>query len=87
MQLQTKEGNFFVMNDGDYLQLLKPEKPKAATNSNTSPPFPEGNIGFMDAIPAIGTKFQAPELLGPQSQKNMQMNYTPISGCLYFDFR
>jgi hypothetical protein len=41
----------------------------------------------MNAISAIGTKFQAAELLGPQSQKNMQMNYTPITGTLYFDFR
>jgi hypothetical protein len=87
MQLQTKEGNFFVMNDGAYLQLLKPQKPKAAKNENTSPSFPEGNIGFLHAIPAIGTKFQAPELLGPQSQKNVWQKGMQVSGNLVFDFR
>jgi hypothetical protein len=87
MQLQTKEGNFLVLGGGGYLQLLKTEKPKAAGNDYTSPPFPEGNIGFMHAIPAIGTKFQAPELLGPQSQKNVWPKDARISGSLLFDFR
>jgi hypothetical protein len=89
VKLENKEHDFIVYTDQPdvFLQMLKPQKPKGAQNENTSPPFPEGNIGFMNAISAIGTKFQAAELLGPQSQKNMQMNYTPISGCLYFDFR
>lgn len=89
VKLQNKESDFTVYTDraNIFLQMLKPDRPKGATNENTSPPFPEGNIGFMHAINAIGTKFQAPELMGPQSQKNMQMNYTPISGALYFDFR
>ena len=89
MRLENKEADFTIYTDhsNTFLQMLKPERPKGARNENTSPPFPEGNIGFMNAISAIGTKFQPPELLGPQSQKNMQMNYTPISGALYFDFR
>lgn len=40
-----------------FLQMLKPEKSRAASNDNTSPPFPQGNIGFMHSISAIGTKF------------------------------
>ena len=89
VRLQNRESDFTVYTDHTniFLEMLKPEKPKGANNENTSPPFPEGNIGFMHAISAIGTKFQAPELLGPQSQKNMQLNYTPLSGTLYFDFR
>jgi hypothetical protein len=89
VRLKNKESDFTVYTDHTdiFLQMLKPEKPKGATNENTSPPFPEGNIGFMNTISPIGTKFQAPQLLGPQSQKNQQMNYTPISGALYFDFR
>lgn len=89
VRLQNKEADFSVYTDHTniFLQMLKPQKPKGATNENTSPPFPEGNIGFMHAISPIGTKFQAAELLGPQSQKNMQLNYTPITGALYFDFR
>jgi hypothetical protein len=89
MQLQNREAAFTVYTDRTniFLQMLKPEKPKGATNDNTSPPFPEGNLGFMNAISAIGTKFQAAEVMGPQSQKNMQLNYTPLTGALYFDFR
>lgn len=89
MKLENRESDFIVCTDKTdiFLQMLKPEKPQGARNENTHPAFPEGNIGFMHAISAIGTKFQAPELLGPQSQKNMQMNYSPITGCLYFDFR
>ncbi len=87
--LQNKEADFTVYIDQPniFLEMLHPEKPKAQKNENTSPPFPEGNIGFMNAISPIGTKFQAATLLGPQSQQNIFMNYTPISGSLYFDFR
>jgi hypothetical protein len=32
--------------------------------------WPEGDISILHGIPAIGTKFKAPEQLGPQSQLN-----------------
>jgi hypothetical protein len=87
--LQNKEADFTVYTEQPniFLEMLQPDKPKGQKNENTSPPFPEGNIGFMNAISPIGTKFQAAALLGPQSQQNMFMNYTPVSGALYFDFR
>ncbi len=87
--IQNKEADFTVYTGKEniFLQMLKPEKPKGAKNENTSPPFPEGNIGFMHAISPIGTKFQPAEVMGPASQKNMQLNYAPITGTLYFDFR
>ncbi len=87
--LQNKEADFTVYTDrpGIFLQMLKPEKPKAAGNNNTSPPFPEANIGFMHAISAIGTKFQGAELMGPQSEKNLKWNSAQLTGALYFDFR
>lgn len=89
VKLQTKESDFTVYtnNDNLFLQMLQPPKPAGASNNNTSPPFPQGNIGFMHAISAIGTKFQPAEVMGPQSQKNMQLNYAPLSGVLWFDFR
>ncbi len=87
--LQNKEADFtvYIEQPNIFLEMLKPDKPRGQKNENTSPPFPEGNIGFMNAISAIGTKFQAAALLGPQSQQSMFMNYTPINGSLYFDFR
>jgi hypothetical protein len=89
VRLQTTEADFTVYTDQTniFLQMLKPEKPRAAPNNNTYPPFPEGNLGFMHAISAIGTKFQPAEVMGPQSEKNRQLNYTPLTGALYFDFR
>ena len=87
--METKESSFKILNetDGVFLQLLKPAKPLHASNNNTSPDFPQGNIGLMSAIPPIGTKFQSADKLGPQSQPNMQLNYTPVSGTVLFDFR
>jgi hypothetical protein len=86
--IENKEKPFTIYceNENTFFQMLKPEKPKGAGNDYTSPPFPAGNLGFMYAIPPIGTKFQAAEKMGPQSQKNMQLNYTPISGALWFEF-
>ncbi|HWK08013.1 MAG TPA: glycoside hydrolase family 2 TIM barrel-domain containing protein [Puia sp.] len=94
--LQNKEADFTVYTDRPaiYLGMLQPEKPGAAANNNTSPPFPSpgppfpaGNIGFMNAISAIGTKFQRPEVMGPQSQRTVPPKGVRVSGALYFDFR
>jgi hypothetical protein len=89
VRLRTTEADFTVYTEQDniFLEMLQPERPRAARNENTNPPFPKGNIGFMHAISPIGTKFQPAEALGPQGGKNIQLNYTPLSGTLWFDFR
>ncbi|HEX8328937.1 MAG TPA: glycoside hydrolase family 2 TIM barrel-domain containing protein [Hymenobacter sp.] len=86
--VENKESPFTVYADDRnvYLQMLKPTRPEGAKNENTSSAFPEGNLSFLNAIAPIGTKFQAPASLGPQSQKNFMLNYTPVSGSLWFDF-
>ncbi|MFT3933420.1 MAG: glycoside hydrolase family 2 TIM barrel-domain containing protein [Chitinophagaceae bacterium] len=85
--IETKESSFKIYNenDGVFLQVLKPLKPKGAYNDNTSPAFPDGSIGIMSAIPPIGTKFQSADRMGPQSQKNSALN-GPVTGTLWFDF-
>lgn len=87
--VETKQAAFTVYTGqkGVFLEMLKPAKPVSAPNDNTSPPFPDGNIGFLNTISPVGTKFQAADKLGPQSQKNVQLNYTPVTGTLWFDFR
>ncbi|GEO03718.1 hypothetical protein AAE02nite_13820 [Adhaeribacter aerolatus] len=87
--VQTKEAPFtvYAANEGIFLQMLQPAKPLGAANNNTSPPFPAGNIGFLNAISPIGTKFQSASLMGPQSQKNAMLNNSPVKGELWFDFR
>jgi hypothetical protein len=89
MKLQTTESDFIVYTDQPniFLQMLKPARPKAAPNNNTVPDFANGSIGFMHQISAIGTKFNRPEVMGPQSQKNFRQGSMPLSGVLYFDFR
>jgi hypothetical protein len=37
-------------------------------HGNTSPDFPAGDVSFLHAIPAIGSKFVTPANTGPQSQ-------------------
>ena len=82
--VETTEGPFTLIpsSTGMFLQMLNPMKARFG-NDFTAPPFPDCSIGFMYAIPAIGTKFQAPSQLGPSGQKNMQLNYTPFSGSIY----
>ena len=86
--IENKESPFvvYIADKNRYFQMLHPAKEKdAAQNNNVDPPFPKGDIGFFHAIPAIGTKFQAAEVMGPQSQKS-HSNGEPVSGTLWFDF-
>lgn len=87
--IENKQSAFTIYTEqsGTYFQMLKPTKPAGANNDNTNPSFPDGDLGFLDAISPMGTKFQSADKLGPQSQKNIQMNYTPTKGSLWFDFR
>ncbi|WP_293311577.1 glycoside hydrolase family 2 protein [Pedobacter sp. UBA5917] len=86
--IENKEAPFKVyIADGDtYLQLYRPAREAAAlSNNNVEPAFPDGSIGFLKGISAIGTKFQAASSMGPQSQKNKTDGKT-FSGTLLFDF-
>lgn len=91
-RLQTREGNFVVLSGSEntFLRLLTPTSASKANNANTVPTFPSGGISFMQGITAIGTKFQKPESLGPQSQPNLLYangGTDMQQGVLYFDFR
>ncbi|MEZ2338084.1 glycoside hydrolase family 2 TIM barrel-domain containing protein [Mucilaginibacter sp. RCC_168] len=87
--VESKQAPFTVYTNqkGMYLQMLKPAKAAGSGNDNTDPPFPEGNLGFLHTISPIGTKFQTANKLGPQSQKNVALNYSPVTGSLWFDFQ
>jgi hypothetical protein len=86
--IENKESPFTVYTNDQsiFLQMLKPDHSKYEHES-LKPAFPEGDIGFLNSIAPIGTRFQAPSLLGPQSQKSIQLNYDIIKGTLWFDFR
>jgi hypothetical protein len=72
-------------NEDIFLRLFTPEPPK--TPYNTAPPFPPGDISFLQAIPPIGTKSQIPENMGPSGHRNMYFDYwkvRPKKLTLYF---
>ncbi|MDP9080220.1 MAG: glycoside hydrolase family 2 [Bacteroidota bacterium] len=86
--IENKESPFtvYTTDKNIYLQMLHPAREKdALDNNNVEPPFPKGSIGFLNAISPIGTKFQAANVMGPQSQAN-HADGKPINGTLLFDF-
>jgi hypothetical protein len=87
--IENKESPFTVYAEykNMYFQMLRPQREKdALKNNNVEPPFPSGDIGFLNVISAIGTKFQPASVMGPQSQK-YHSNGEPVKGKLWFDFR
>jgi hypothetical protein len=87
--IENKESSFTVYSEdkNTYLQMLHPAREQdALKNNNVEPAFPEGNIGFLQTISPIGTKFQAADVMGPQSQKN-HLSGDIVKGTLWFDFR
>ena len=72
MHVFTKQKPFF-------LQMLRPVPPRGAYNNHTAPEFPKGDIGFLQAIAPIGTKFQPVQVMGPQSLKNVYLGTSSLS--------
>ena len=87
--VQNKESDFtmYTANENIFFQMLQQPTQAAIKNNNTLPPSPGNTIGFFNAIPAIGTKFNHPEVMGPQSQRNVRTGNIPLTGIVYFDFR
>ncbi len=86
--IENNESPFtvYTADKNIYLQMLHPGREKdAPANNNVEPAFPDGSIGFLTGISAIGTKFKNASALGPQSQKN-HANGEQVSGTLWFDF-
>ena len=86
IEIMNEELPFTVVsvNKNMYLHLFTPERP-VFYSKNVDPRFPDGNISFLNAIPAIGTKFSRAEQEGPQGGKNIFTNEI-FKGELYFKF-
>ncbi len=86
--IENKESPFTVYTDEQsvFLQMLKPDH-SMYEHESLKAAFPEGYIGFLNSISPIGTRFQNPALLGPESQNSIQLNYGIVKGTLWFDFR
>ena len=91
--LQTKEGTIrmYTATDNLFLHLLNPTVPKAAARTQSVANYPAaGGISFLHGIPAVGTKSQKTDDLGPQSQKNLTFangGLDTFTGVLYFNFQ
>jgi hypothetical protein len=80
----TEEGDITIVNGTDDL-FLGVYRPKDGENPlRTRINVPETGIAFLHGIPAIGTKGQRPESLGPQGQMNQATG--KYRGKVYFYF-
>ncbi len=82
--LDTAEGPITMITDSEdlYFRVFTPGNgpdPRFATA-----PFPPGDISFLHAIPPIGTKFNKPENLGPQGERNKASGVYKGTIYLYF---
>jgi len=82
LELETAEGALAAATDqkGLFLRLYAPRDGQSPRNS-AIPPF-NGDLSFLHAIPATGTKFKVAGALGPESKKTKANGRFEIS--LYF---
>ncbi|MGH7951725.1 MAG: glycoside hydrolase family 2 TIM barrel-domain containing protein [Limisphaerales bacterium] len=72
LQLQTSEGEITVVPENvPFVQVLTPEFPPEKLAGNTIAPLPKCGLGFLDAIPPIGSKFQRAEIVSPSGEKSV----------------
>ena len=78
LQLETTEGLITVVPENiPFVQVLTPEQPPDNLVAKTKVNLPECGLGFLHAIPPIGTKFKPAAASGPQSQPNVgQVEYS-----------
>ncbi|MGS0525281.1 glycoside hydrolase family 2 TIM barrel-domain containing protein [Zobellia nedashkovskayae] len=91
VKIKGKNNNGFTVycnSENTFLRMLTPQQPKEDPNHRVSVDFPEGDISFVKNIPAIGTKFQTGDKMGPQgnSENYFGNDDEPISIDLTFEF-
>ena len=86
LQLGTREGTITVMNQGDtkFLQVLTPSFASDKLKAYAWTPVPKCGLGFLDAIPPIGSKFNEAKFGGPQGQPSMAHGEYSGSASFYF---
>ena len=72
LQLETTEGLITVVPENiPFVQVLTPEQPPDKLVAKTKVNLPRCGLGFLHAIPPIGTKFKDAAASGPQGQPNV----------------
>jgi hypothetical protein len=73
MQLTTSEGPITLKLNQSvaspiYVQVFTPKSPPATQIGQAYAPFPKAGLSFLNAIPAVGSKFVGPRSSGPMGQ-------------------
>ncbi len=73
LELDTSEGPISAMLDQQhdpptYVQIFTPKTPPPNLLGQTGVPFPSAGLSFLQAIPAVGSKFHPPQASGPMGQ-------------------
>lgn len=79
----------FFEEENLFLQLFTPVTPQGAYNENTDGYFPKYDLGIMQQISPIGTKFKKSEQLGPQGVPYLferKAAKNPLEFTVYFQF-
>jgi hypothetical protein len=86
LQLDTTEGQITVVNASGvpFVQVLTPEFVQTNLMAKAFAPVPKCGLGFLDAIPPIGSKFKEARFSGPQGQPAVP--HGEYSGMLNFYF-
>jgi hypothetical protein len=86
LQLDTAEGQLTVINQGavPFVQVLTPDSAPPSLTGKAVAPVPQCGLGFLDAIPPIGSKFKEARFGGPQGAANV--THGEYSGAVNFYF-
>ena len=85
LQLETTEGLITVVPENiPFVQVLTPEQPPDNLIGKTKVNLPQCGLGFLHAIPPIGTKFKPAAQGGPQGQPNVGSGEYSGSVSFYF---
>ncbi len=89
LQLETAEGRITLVNNSaiPFVQVLTPEFPPADIAGHTIPALPACGLGLLDAIPPIGSKFQAAAEVSPSGMRCVAQGDYSGSVCFYFGRR
>jgi len=86
LKLNTTEGHLIAVpaSEHQYVQVFAPDLPPKDLLMKTETKLPPSGLGFMDGIPAIGSKFTSAKDSGPQGEQNLAGGRH--SGTIYLKF-
>lgn len=85
LQLETTEGLITLVPEGiPFVQVLTPAQPPDELAGKTKVNLPRCGLGFLHAIPPIGSKFKDPQSTGPQGQPSVASGMYSGSISFYF---